>query len=160
MTRSAPNLLKSASLAPVLLACLPSLAGAEGFIEDASVSLGLRNLYFNRDFRQPGAAQSKQEEWAQGFLLQAKSGYTQGTLGLGVELIGQLGLKLDSSPDRAGSGLLPRHADGRAADDYARLGVAPKLKLSNTELKLGELLPELPILLRNDGRLLPQTFQG
>lgn len=97
MTRSAPNLLKSASLAPVLLACLPSLAGAEGFIEDASVSLGLRNLYFNRDFRQPGAAQSKQEEWAQGFLLQAKSGYTQGTLGLGVELIGQLGLKLDSS---------------------------------------------------------------
>ena len=160
MTRSAPNLLKSASLAPVLLAGLPSLAGAEGFIEDASVSLGLRNLYFNRDFRQPGAAQSKQEEWAQGFLLQAKSGYTQGTLGLGIELIGQLGLKLDSSPDRAGSGLLPRHADGRAADDYARLGVAPKLKLSNTELKLGELLPELPILLRNDGRLLPQTFQG
>ncbi len=67
MTRSAPNLLKSASLAPVLLAGLPSLAGAEGFIEDASVSLGLRNLYFNRDFRQPGAAQSKQEEWAQGF---------------------------------------------------------------------------------------------
>ena len=61
MTRSAPNLLKSASLAPVLLAGLPSLAGAEGFIEDASVSLGLRNLYFNRDFRQPGAAQSKQE---------------------------------------------------------------------------------------------------
>ncbi|MBX6555980.1 OprD family porin [Pseudomonas aeruginosa] len=160
MTRSAPNLLKSASLAPVLLAGLPSLAGAEGFIEDASVSLGLRNLYFNRDFRQPGAAQSKQEEWAQGFLLQAKSGYTQGTLGLGVELLGQLGLKLDSSLDRAGSGLLPRHADGRAADDYARLGVAPKLKLSNTELKLGELLPELPILLRNDGRLLPQTFQG
>lgn len=160
MTRSAPNLLKSASLAPVLLAGLPSLAGAEGFIEDATVSLGLRNLYFNRDFRQPGAAQSKQEEWAQGFLLQAKSGYTQCTLGLGVELLGQLGLKLDSSPDRAGSGLLPRHADGRAADDYARLGVAPKLKLSNTELKLGELLPELPILLRNDGRLLPQTFQG
>ncbi|HBO7446390.1 TPA: OprD family porin, partial [Pseudomonas aeruginosa] len=64
MTRSAPNLLKSASLAPVLLAGLPSLAGAESFIEDASVSLGLRNLYFNRDFRQPGAAQSKQEEWA------------------------------------------------------------------------------------------------
>ena len=88
MTRSAPNLLKSASLAPVLLACLPSLAGAEGFIEDASVSLGLRNLYFNRDFRQPGAAQSKQEEWAQGFLLQAKSGYTQGTLGLGVDVVG------------------------------------------------------------------------
>ena len=115
MTRSAPNLLKSASLAPVLWPGLPSLAGAEGFIEDASVSLGLRNLYFNRDF--PPARRGAVETGGvgQGFLLQAKSGYTQGTLGLGVELIGQLGLKLDSSPDRAGSGLLPRHADGRAA---------------------------------------------
>ncbi|MDT4797183.1 Porin-like protein NicP [compost metagenome] len=157
---TAPRVLKSASLAPVFLLGLPLAASAEGFVEDSSVTLGMRNLYFNRDFRQPGAAQSKQEEWAQGFLLQARSGYTPGMLGVGIDLIGQLGLKLDSSPDRAGSGLLPRHDDGRAADEYSRLGVAPKLKLSNTELKVGELLPELPVLLRNDGRLLPQTFQG
>src|SRR5690606_741127 len=80
--------------------------------------------------------------------------------GVGIDLIGQLGFKLDSSPERSGSGLLPRHSDGRAVDDYSRLGLAPKLRLSKTELKVGELMPELPILLRNDGRLLPQTFQG
>ncbi|CAD5110023.1 OprD family porin [Zestomonas carbonaria] len=159
-TRS-DSFLPRASLSLLVAAPLAhAMAGEGGFIDDASVTLGMRNLYFNRDFRQPGAAQSKQEEWAQGFLLQAKSGYTQGTIGVGLDVIGQLGLKLDSSPDRAGSGLLPKHDDGRAADDYSRLGVAPKLKLSNTELKVGELMPELPILLRNDGRLLPQTFQG
>ncbi|MHC6227416.1 OprD family porin [Pseudomonas sp. X10] len=155
-----PPSLKAAAIAPLVLAGLPLTAWAEGFIEDASVTLGMRNLYFNRDFRQPDAAQSKQEEWAQGLLLQAKSGYTAGTLGVGVDVIGQLGLKLDSSPARSGSGLLPKGDDGRAADSYSRLGSAVKLKLSSTELKVGELMPELPILLRNDGRLLPQTFQG
>ncbi|MCO7634935.1 OprD family porin [Pseudomonas guariconensis] len=160
MTRAFSHRFKATSMAPVLIAGLPLSAIAEGFIDDASVTLGMRNLYFNRDFRQPAAAQSKQEEWAQGFLLQAKSGYTPGLFGVGIDLIGQLGFKLDSSPERSGSGLLPRHSDGRAVDDYSRLGLAPKLRLSKTELKVGELQPELPILLRNDGRLLPQTFQG
>lgn len=160
MTKAFSHLLTASAMTPLLLACLPQMANAEGFVDDASVTLGLRNLYFNRDFRQPGAAQSKQEEWAQGFLLQANSGYTAGPLGVGVDLLGQLGVKLDSSPERSGSGLLPRHADGRAADEFSRVGLAPKLRLSKTELKVGELMPELPILLRNDGRLLPQTFQG
>ncbi|MFF7063784.1 OprD family outer membrane porin [Pseudomonas sp. NPDC008258] len=160
MTKAFSHLRSAGALAPCLLATLAQGAHAEGFVDDASVTLGLRNLYFNRDFRQPGAAQSRQEEWAQGFLLQASSGYTPGVLGVGIDLIGQLGVKLDSSPARSGSGLLPRHSDGRAADEFSRLGVAPRLKLSKTELKFGELMPELPILLRNDGRLLPQTFQG
>lgn len=95
-----------------------------------------------------------------GLLLQANSGYTAGPLGVGVDVLGQLGVKLDSSPARRGSGLLPRHDDGRAADEFSRVGLAPKLRFSKTELKVGELMPELPILLRNDGRLLPQTFQG
>ncbi|MBC3424009.1 OprD family porin [Pseudomonas sp. RW3S2] len=160
MTKAFSYLLTGSAVTPLLLTCLPQIASAEGFIDDASITLGLRNLYFNRDFRQPGAAQSKQEEWAQGFLLQANSGYTAGPLGVGVDVLGQLGVKLDSSPARSGSGLLPRHDDGRAADEFSRVGLAPKLRFSKTELKVGELMPELPILLRNDGRLLPQTFQG
>ncbi|MEI9273932.1 OprD family outer membrane porin, partial [Pseudomonas aeruginosa] len=78
-----------------------------------------RNFYFNRDYGQSGAAQSKSEEWAQGFLLRYESGYTEGNVGVGVDALGLLGLKLDSSPDRSGSGLLPYSAsDKRAADDY------------------------------------------
>ncbi|SEJ19003.1 outer membrane porin, OprD family [Pseudomonas linyingensis] len=38
--------------------------------------------------------------------------------------------------------------------------MAGKAKLSNTELKVGEMIPVLPILRSDDGRSLPQTFQG
>jgi hypothetical protein len=71
-----------------------------------------------------------------------------------------LGLKLDSGPQRSGSELLPVHDDGRSADDYGRVGVAAKMRLSATELMLGELMPDIPLLRYDDGRLLPQTFQG
>ncbi|WP_394558325.1 OprD family porin [Aquipseudomonas alcaligenes] len=139
--------------------CLPSQAA---FLEDGKASLELRNFYFNRDFRQDGAAQSKQDEWAQGFLLRYESGFTEGTIGVGVDALGMLGVKLDSSPDRAGSGLLPRDkekVDG-AQDEYGELGLTAKFKAGASVLKVGTLLPKLPTVLANDSRLQPQTFRG
>ncbi|MDU4253139.1 OprD family porin [Pseudomonas sp.] len=148
---------------PVLvsgLALLPPFALAD-FLADSKASIETRNFYFNRDYRQGGAAQSKAEEWAQGFLLRYESGYTDGTVGVGVDALGLLGLKLDSSPDRSGSGLLPYSAsDKRAADDYSDLGLTAKLRVSKSTLKVGTLLPKLPVVQYNDTRLLPQTFQG
>ncbi|WP_139134199.1 OprD family outer membrane porin, partial [Pseudomonas sp. 1D4] len=38
---------------------LAQQAVAGGFIEDSKASVELRNYYFNRDFRQPGASQKK-----------------------------------------------------------------------------------------------------
>lgn len=69
-------------------------------------------------------------------------------------------MKLDSGGGTSGSELLPVHDDGRAADDYGRAGLAAKLRMSATELKVGELLPDIPLLRYDDGRLLPQTFRG
>ncbi|WP_315808781.1 OprD family porin [Pseudomonas sp. C9-3] len=141
-------------------ACLPLFAHAD-FIADSKANLELRNFYFNRDYRQSGAAQSKSEEWAQGFLLRFESGYTEGTVGVGVDALGLLGIKLDSSPDRTGSGLLPYSAsDKRAADNYSDLGVTAKLRASKSTLKVGTLLPKMPVVQYNDTRLHPQTFQG
>ncbi len=145
-------------------ACLPSLsqAGEGGFIDDASATLTARNYYFSRDFSDivgPNR-QSKAEEWAQGFILNVKSGYTPGPVGFGVDAIGLLGVKLDSSPDRVNTGLLPTRESGKAADDYSRLGLAAKLRLSKTELKVGELQPNLPVLTYSDIRLLPPSYQG
>ncbi|WP_187673469.1 OprD family porin [Zestomonas carbonaria] len=132
------------------------------FLADSKASLELRNYYFNRDFRQESAVQSKAEEWAQGFLLRYESGYTEGPIGFGVDALGLLGIKLDSSPDRTGTGLLKsdREAPGRAQDEYGELGVTAKLRVSNSTLKYGTLFPKLPIALSNDSRLLPQTFRG
>lgn len=140
---------------------LPTISQA-AFIEDSKVNVELRNFYMNRDFRQDNASQSKAEEWAQGFLLRYESGYTEGTVGFGVDAIGTLGLKLDSSADRAGTGLLQRdrNAPRAAQDDYGDFGATAKVKVSNTVLKGGTLMPKLPSVSYNDSRLLPQTFQG
>jgi hypothetical protein len=147
------------------LASAAALAGFSplsqaAFFEDSSATFETRNMYFNRDFRDgTSAQQSKRDEWAQGFILNLKSGYTDGTVGFGVDALGMLGIKLDSSPDRTGTGLLPTD-DGRAVDEYSKLGLTGKVKISASELKVGTLIPELPILKPNDGRILPQTFEG
>ncbi|KAB0550512.1 OprD family porin [Pseudomonas argentinensis] len=149
---------------PFLLGTLPftALASEAGFFEDSSATLQLRNYYFSRDFSDivGSNTQSKAEEWAQGFILNYRSGYTAGTVGFGIDAIGTLGIKLDSSPDRVNTGLLPVRDNGRAADEYSRLGVAAKVRLSQTELKVGELQPNLPVLVYSDIRLLPPTYQG
>ena len=86
---------------------LSHVANAE-FIKDSKASIEARNFYFNRDLRDTTAAQqSKREEWAQGFILRAESGFTEGTVGFGLDAYAGLGLKLDSSDERAGSNLLP-----------------------------------------------------
>ncbi|WP_185267019.1 OprD family porin [Halopseudomonas xiamenensis] len=143
--------------------CLPALATAEeGFIEGASATLQARNYYFSRDYSDIVGAnqQSKAEEWAQGFILNVQSGYTQGTVGFGVDVLGQFGIKLDSGGGRINTGLLPADSDGKAPDNYGRLGAALKARLSQTELKVGELTPNLPVLTFSDIRLLPPTYQG
>lgn len=145
--------------AALALGGLAGKASASGFVDDSSLKLQAQNIYFNRDFRD-GAGQSKREEWAQGFILDYQSGYTDGTVGVGLDALGMLGRKLDSSPDRTGTGLLPKHDDGSAADEYSKLGLTAKFKVSKSELKLGSLVPDLPTLQPNDSRLFPQTFEG
>jgi len=157
---------RSFAARPSAIASALALAGVTpmsqaAFFEDSTATFETRNMYFNRDFRDgTSAQQSKRDEWAQGFILNFESGYTDGTVGFGLDAMGMLGIKLDSSPDRTDTGLLPTHDDGKAADEYSKLGLTGKVKLSQTELKIGTLIPELPTLQPNDGRILPQTFEG
>lgn len=146
---------------------LPALAQAE-FLKDSSASLEMKNYYFNRDFRE-GAGQNKRDEWAQGFMLNLKSGFTEGTVGFGLDAVGMLGLKLDSSPDRSGTGLLLRDNEPepgkpgyarRAQDSYSKLGVTGKARLAQSELRVGYMVPDLPTLQPNLSRLFPQSFSG
>lgn len=138
---------------------LPSLAQAD-FIGDSKATLELRNFYMNRDLRDPGVAQSKREEWAQGFILKAESGFTEGTVGFGLDAYAGLGLKLDSSDERAGTGLLPNAFGNEGPDEYSELSGAVKARISKTVGKVGGLMPKLPIVSSGDSRLLPQVFTG
>ncbi|WP_263217830.1 OprD family porin [Pseudomonas atacamensis] len=139
---------------------LPASAEEGGFVEGAKVNLNLRNFYINRNFTNPTKAQGKAEEWTQSFILDAKSGFTQGTVGFGMDVLGLYSIKLDGGKGTGGTQLLPLDHDGRPADNFGRTNVAFKARLSQTEVKVGEWMPVLPILRSDDGRSLPQTFRG
>lgn len=142
---------------------IPTMAQA-AFIEDTKAGLELRNFYFNRDYRNDGGntanGQSKSEAWAQGFLLRVESGYTEGTVGVGVDALGLLGVKLDGGAGRTGSNLMPDAYDSETPDDWSKLGLTGKVKVSNTVLKVGTLQPKNMAVSSSDSRLIPQTFQG
>ena len=101
-----------------LTAVLNAPAVHAAFIEDSTVSLGLRNFYMNRDYRDsnmPGApvhkgqSQAKSEDWGQAFMLRYQSGFTKVTVGFGVDALGLWGIKLDSGGGTGGTGTLVRH---------------------------------------------------
>lgn len=134
-------------------------------VGDTKVSLEARNFYFNRDFRQgnsevPAQSQSKQEEWAQGFILRMNSGFTEGTVGFGADAIGMFGFKLDSGGGTAGSGLLVPDRSGGSQDNYSDLAVAAKVKVSNSTLRVGQMQFKNAAIASSDGRLLPQVFEA
>lgn len=150
-----PANLLSLAVSAVLLA--PAAQAA--FVEDSTANLVMTNIYLNRDFRE-GTGQNKREEWGQGFLLDIQSGYTEGTVGFGLDALGMLGIKLDSGGGRTGTDLLPVQDDGGTPDEFSRLGLTAKVKASNTELRYGSHVPELPVVKASDSRLLPQVFEG
>ncbi len=141
-------------------ATLPAMAEDHGFVEDAQANLNLRNFYIGRNFTSPAYPQGKAEEWTQSFILDARSGFTQGTVGFGVDVLGTFSQKLDGGKGTGGTQLLPLDGNGRPASNFGRLDVAFKAKISRTQLKVGEWMPILPILRSDDGRSLPQTFRG
>ncbi|GAB3471032.1 hypothetical protein GCM10027398_21280 [Azotobacter salinestris] len=128
--------------------------GAAGFVDDAKGTLTLRNFFINRDFKGDNATRGKAEEWTQNFILDFRSGYTEGPLGFGVDVLGLYSQKLDGGKGTGGTQLLPLGRDGKPADHSG------KMKLSETELRVGEWYLVLPILRADNGRSLPQTFQG
>ncbi|MBZ9667676.1 OprD family porin [Pseudomonas sp. LMG 31766] len=137
---------------------LSQVASAD-LVGDSKVSLEARNFYFNRDFRE-GSGQSKREEWAQGFILRANSGFTEGTVGFGADAIGMFGFKLDSGGGTAGSDLLVPDRSGGSQDNYSGLAVAAKAKVSNSTLRVGQMQFKNAAIASSDGRLLPQVFEA
>lgn len=145
---------------------IPAAAhAAEGFVEGSKVTLNARNFYINRNFVDPAynGGQNKAEEWTQSFILNVQSGYTPGPIGFGVDALAMLSVKLDGGGGTYGTALLPTHGTGddrHPADDFGRIAVAAKAKISETEIRVGEWQVVVPVLRADDGRSLPQTFEG
>ena len=134
---------------------------SNGFIEDSKLDAHARVLYMNRDFRNtPKGTQSYREDAGLGLKAIYESGFTQGTVGFGVDAFGLQGIKLDSGRGRNGNGQFPTGSNGKAQDNYSQAGGAVKARLSNTTLKYGEQFVDLPVLSTDDARLLPETATG
>jgi len=135
-------------------------ADAKGFVEDSSLNLFLRNAYINRDYKN---GNNDRGEWGQGFTANFASGFTQGTVGVGVDAFALYGVRLDGGKGRSGAGgidFFKRGDSGEAADTLGRVGGAVKARFSNTTIKYGDQMPALPVLSYDNSRLMPESYTG
>jgi hypothetical protein len=151
---------KSTLALAVAVGVLAQQAGAAGFIEDSKASVSSRTMYYNNDNRDGGA---DQRETAEGLKFDYLSGFTQGIVGFGFDAQALLGIHLEGGrghhPDN--NSFFPSDTDGSASDTYSRVAGNVKARFSKTEAHYGGALqPNMPILVANDSRLLPQTFEG
>lgn len=131
------------------------------FIEDSQVNVKLRNFYLDRQYAD--APHRNIGSWSQSMTLDAKSGYTHiGSLQLGVDLLAQYAVRLngrDQNPDW----VLPYHGrspHGKQDRDFGKIGATLKAKVSQTELRVGELVPMTPVLFFDPSRQLLTTYNG
>ncbi|SIR55878.1 outer membrane porin, OprD family [Pseudomonas sp. B10] len=151
---------KSTLAVAVAIGVMAQQAGAAGFIEDSKATVSSRTMYFNNDNRDGGA---DQRETAEGLKFDYLSGFTQGTVGFGFDAQALVGIHLDGGkghhPDS--NTFFPSDSDGSAVDEWSRVAGNVKARFSKTEAHYGGALqPNMPILVANDSRLLPQTFEG
>jgi imipenem/basic amino acid-specific outer membrane pore len=133
-------------------------AEAKGFVEGSAFDLKLRNYYYNRDKKGPGNQDDR--DWTQGLWANFSSGYTQGTIGVGVDAFGYFGLKLWGPDKYSGSGNLVTDSAGNNENTQGKIGGAVKFRVSKTELKVGDMQPVAPVFAVGGSRLLPQTASG
>jgi len=139
------------------LAFASAQSESKGFVEDADLSLLLRTTYFNRDFKD-GAPDRR--SLGQGFITKFESGFTQGTIGVGVDAWGILGVRLDGGRGVNYTAMFELDSEGRPERDLSQAGAAIKAQFSNTVIKYGDQFPSMPVLAYDDSRLLPESFTG
>lgn len=137
-------------------------ANANGFVEDSSMNVLLRNAYINRDKKH---GKNDQIEWGQGVIGNFSSGFTQGTVGVGVDAFGLYAVRLDGGKGHNGGAGVDffkpsEGAQTNSPHNLARGGAAVKFRVSNTVLKYGDQMPTLPVLQYDDSRLLPESYTG
>lgn len=156
---------KSTLALAVAVGVLAQQAGAAGFLEDSKASISSRTMYYDADMREGASTPAnRQRETAEGLKFDYLSGFTQGTVGFGIDAQALVGIHLDGGkghhPTGNSNSFFP--SDGNeAANEWSRLDGNVKARFSKTEAHLGgALAPNLPILIANDSRVLPQTFEG
>ncbi|UYZ84104.1 OprD family porin [Entomomonas sp. E2T0] len=150
---------------------------SKGFIEDSSLDIISRTMYMNSNARKGGfytlggynksdKDRGHAEDFGTSLIGVYQSGFTEGTVGFGIDVIGMTAYKLDGGRGRSGddvNGLFP--ADGRTGrpqDNVSKLAPAIKFRISKTELKYGQMMVDTPVFATQsiDDKLLPEDATG
>ena len=140
---------------------------AKGFVEDAEGTVLFRTGFIDRD-KKGGNADNRST--AQSAIFDLESGYTKGIVGFGVGVVGDASFKLGDNK-HAGNNMIPRETGlndkgeitkgaGDTYDHWARGGANVKARISNTEVRYGTQVLDLPVLASNTGRMVPEYFTG
>ena len=164
---------QSQDFVPTTLAGTSAQSEAKGFIEDFSLGGTTRNWY-SHESKYRGGTFSYQKHgqtltdrnrtnWVQGTILNASSGFTQGTVGVKTEVAVYNALVLDRSKRdiKGGSNRTLADSNGDAVDQWSKLGLANvQFRVSNTTLTAGRQNFSSGIVDTIGNRALPSSFQG
>ena len=150
------------------MALASSQSDSKGFVEDSSFDLFSRALYMNRDFKHGAAGNTTsdgdrkgyREEFGVGIRGLFESGFTEGTVGFGIDAHTLSSIRLDTGKGRNGLGLFSINDEGQAEDTQTEAGAAVKARLSNTVLKHGNQFVASPVFSTDDSRILPEVATG
>ena len=141
------------------IATLGTTAANADFIDDSNVQLKFKNFYLDRQY-QDDASSRNWGSWSQGVTLDAKSGYHDIGAGIkvGADVLVQHAVKLKGR-DKNADWVLP-HDGKESKDHFGKVGATLKVKFSETELKVGDLLPMSPVVFFDPSRQLLTTYSG
>src|SRR5690606_4649303 len=91
----------------------------------------------------------------QAFMLNYQSGFTEGAVGVGVDLSGAAAYQLADHGDYTGGMLF-----GNDKDRLNKAGATLQARAGNTTAYAGDLRPGTPVYVNNDARMLPQMVEG
>ncbi|OLS59577.1 OprD family porin [Pseudomonas putida] len=147
------------------LAVASSQEESKGFVEDSTLNVKTRAMYMNRDFKH-GAGNSTsgtagyREDSGVSLLGTFESGFTQGTVGVGVDAIAMGSARIDGGSGRRGNGLFANDSDGNPEKSQGKAGAAVKFRISDTVLKYGDQFVASPVFSTDDSRLMPEMTRG
>ncbi|AWM79259.1 outer membrane porin, OprD family [Gammaproteobacteria bacterium ESL0073] len=150
---------------------------AKGFIEDSHLEVISRTMYMSSNPRHGGyyslggtAKREKDTGQAENsgtsLIGLYSSGYTQGTVGFGVDAIAMQALSFDNGRGHSGDDnnnmFSSDGRSGRSQNYISKLAPSLKLRVSKTELKYGQMMVDTPVFATQgiDDKLLPQDATG
>lgn len=148
------------------MALASNQSDSKGFVEDSSFDIFNRALYMNRDYKNGagnptnGNMSGYREETGLGIRGLFESGFTEGTVGFGLDAHTLTSIRLDSGKGRTGTGQFSRNSSGEAEETQTEVGGAVKVRLSNTVLKYGNQMTSSPVFATDDSRILPEVATG